>query len=255
MRGQIENRFGFAGELYNPVSALVYLRARFYNPVIGRFLQEDNVYEDGLNLYVYWRNNPVRYVDPSGHGTESPADKDGGGKEDHSGNIEALKEIVDEVNAKGGATPNEAAILKEWADEYGVDYDSLGVKEQDPKKSSTSKDCTKAIPDLSNKAVKHPMNDHMPTRYAKQLKHISRESAEKYLSYKTFFNANWTDEQVRNALNYAYKEAVTNGVNDGKYTVNYLGEKVTVCLDNGIFKTGYGDHVYTYDELLKMGGQ
>ena len=252
---QVENRFGFAGELYDPISALVYLRARFYNPVIGRFLQEDNVYEDGLNLYVYCRNNPVRYVDPSGHGTESPADKNGGGKEDHSGDIEALKEIVDEVNQKGGATPDEAAILKEWAEQYGVDYDSLGVKEQDPKKSSTSKDCTKAIPDLSNKAVKHPMNDHMPTRYAKQLKHISRESAEKYLSYKTFFNANWTDEQVRNALNYAYKEAVTNGVNDGKYTVNYLGEKVTVCLDNGIFKTGYGDHVYTYDELLKMGGQ
>ena len=25
------------------------------------------------------------------------------------------------------------------------------------------------IPDLSNKAVKHPMNDHMPTRYAKQI--------------------------------------------------------------------------------------
>ena len=130
MRGQIENRFRFAGELYGPVSALVYLRARFYNPVIERFLQEDNVYEDGLNLYVYCRNNPVRYVDPSGHGTESPADKNGGGKEDHSGDIEALKEIVDEVNAKGGATPDEVAILKEWADRYGVDYDSLGVKEQ-----------------------------------------------------------------------------------------------------------------------------
>ena len=126
---QVENRFGFAGELYNPVSALIYLRARFYNPVIGRFLQEDNVYEDGLNLYVYCRNNPVRYVDPSGHGIESLADKDDSGKEDHSGDIEALKEIVDEINVKGGAKPDEAAILKEWADTWKDFLDPNNWKE------------------------------------------------------------------------------------------------------------------------------
>lgn len=81
---QVENRFGFTGELYDPVSALLYLRARFYNPVIGRFLQEDNYYGDGLNLYVYCRNHPVKYVDPSGHGTESPADKNQSGDNDTS---------------------------------------------------------------------------------------------------------------------------------------------------------------------------
>ena len=44
-----------------------YLRARYYNPVVGRFLQED-VYEgDGLNLYAYCGNNPVRYYDPGGY--------------------------------------------------------------------------------------------------------------------------------------------------------------------------------------------
>ena len=52
------------------------------------------------------------------------------------------------------------------------------------------------------------MNDHMPTRYAKQLQFMSKEAAEQYLSYKTFFNPNWTDEQVRAALNYGYKEAL-----------------------------------------------
>ena len=51
-----------------------------------------------------------------------------------------------------------------------------------------------SIPDLSNKALKHPMNDHMPTRYAKQLPFMSKEAIEQYLSYKTFFNQNWTDE-------------------------------------------------------------
>ncbi len=64
----VENRFGFAGEQYDPAANLYYLRARFYNPVIGRFIQEDTYYGDGLNLYTYCHNNPVGYVDPSGHG-------------------------------------------------------------------------------------------------------------------------------------------------------------------------------------------
>ena len=111
-----------------------------------------------------------------------------------------------------------------------------------------------SIPDLSNKAVKHPMNDHMPTRYAKQLQFMSEEAAEQYLRYKTFFNSNWTDEQVRAALNYGYKEALNNGVTTGKYLFKYLGENVTVYLEDCVFKTGYGDYVYTYDELLKLLG-
>ena len=49
------------------VTGQYYLRARFYNPVIARFLSEDTYYGDGLNLYAYCHNNPVRYVDPSGH--------------------------------------------------------------------------------------------------------------------------------------------------------------------------------------------
>ena len=100
-----------------------------------------------------------------------------------------------------------------------------------------------AISDLSNKAVKHPMNDHMPVRYAKQLQYMSKDAAKQYLSYKTFFNSNWTDEQVRAALNFGYKEALNSGVTTGKYSFKYLGENVTVCLEEGIFKTGYGDYV------------
>ena len=46
------------------------MRARFYNPVIGRFTQEDTYYGDGLNLYQYCQANPVGYVDPSGHNCE-----------------------------------------------------------------------------------------------------------------------------------------------------------------------------------------
>ncbi len=63
----IQNRFCYTGEQYDPITSQYYLRARFYNPVIGRFLNEDTYYGDGLNLYAYCHNNPVNFVDPSGH--------------------------------------------------------------------------------------------------------------------------------------------------------------------------------------------
>ena len=63
----VENRFKFNGQQYDPISQQYYLRARYYNPVIARFTQEDTYHGDGLNLYAYCRNNPVYYVDPSGH--------------------------------------------------------------------------------------------------------------------------------------------------------------------------------------------
>ncbi|MFQ7223847.1 MAG: RHS repeat-associated core domain-containing protein [Lachnospiraceae bacterium] len=67
---QVHNRFRYTGEQYDPITQQYYLRARYYNPVIGRFIQEDTYYGDGLNLYTYCQNNPVLYHDPTGHGTK-----------------------------------------------------------------------------------------------------------------------------------------------------------------------------------------
>ena len=63
----IKNRFKFNGQQLDPITQQYYLRARFYNPIIGRFTQEDTYRGDGLNLYAYCANNPIYYVDPSGH--------------------------------------------------------------------------------------------------------------------------------------------------------------------------------------------
>lgn len=52
-----------------------YLKARFYNPAVARFTQEDTYYGDGLNLYAYCHNNPVSYVDPTGHEAKVAAEK------------------------------------------------------------------------------------------------------------------------------------------------------------------------------------
>ena len=64
---EVENRFGYNGEIFDPIGGQYYLRVRYYNPVIGRFTQEDTYYGDGLNLYAYCRNLPIGYSDPSGH--------------------------------------------------------------------------------------------------------------------------------------------------------------------------------------------
>ncbi|MGG1638770.1 RHS repeat domain-containing protein [Paenibacillus sp. NRS-1760] len=68
----IPNSFKYAGEEFDNETGLYYLRARYYDPTMGRFLNEDTYEGDitnplTLNLYTYVVNNPLIYSDPSGH--------------------------------------------------------------------------------------------------------------------------------------------------------------------------------------------
>lgn len=67
----VDNPIKYAGEYYDDELDMIYLRARYYDPSIGRFTSLD--VEEGemsepldMNRYVYCRNNPIKYVDPSG---------------------------------------------------------------------------------------------------------------------------------------------------------------------------------------------
>ena len=63
---QVENRFRYTGEQFDTATGQIYLRTRYYDPKIGRFTQENPYRGDGLNLYTYVSNNPVKYIDPTG---------------------------------------------------------------------------------------------------------------------------------------------------------------------------------------------
>ncbi len=63
----IANPYMFTGRRFDIETGLYYYRARYYNPHIGRFMQTDPVgYGDGINWYLYCRNNPLAFTDPSG---------------------------------------------------------------------------------------------------------------------------------------------------------------------------------------------
>jgi RHS repeat-associated protein len=65
--GTLVNAYSYTGREFDAESGLYYYRARYYDPTIGRFIQEDPVgFEGGLNFYAYVANNPVNYVDPQG---------------------------------------------------------------------------------------------------------------------------------------------------------------------------------------------
>ena len=74
------NNYRYTGEQWDPDLGMYYLRARYYNPQIGRFWTMDSYegsIEDPLSLhrYLYCHANPVNGIDPSGYGVEYDAGK------------------------------------------------------------------------------------------------------------------------------------------------------------------------------------
>ncbi len=67
------NPFRYKGYYYDIETGLYWVSTRYYSPELCRWLTPDSIeYLDpesinGLNLYCYCNNNPIMYVDPSGH--------------------------------------------------------------------------------------------------------------------------------------------------------------------------------------------
>ena len=62
----------FTGQVKDDDTGLYYYNARYYDPLLGRFIQADTTIPDlgnpqSYNRYSYCLNNPLKYMDPSGH--------------------------------------------------------------------------------------------------------------------------------------------------------------------------------------------
>ncbi|GEM_PF-4715606 len=70
--GQSKTDFGFTGQRNEASFGLMDYNARYYSPVLGRFISADSVVPEpggsqGFNRYSYVGNNPINHTDSSGH--------------------------------------------------------------------------------------------------------------------------------------------------------------------------------------------
>jgi len=74
------NPFRYRGYYYDTETELYYLITRYYDPVVGRFLNADaivgaNCSFVGYNLFAYCDNNPIMYIDQLGLAEEAVLEK------------------------------------------------------------------------------------------------------------------------------------------------------------------------------------
>jgi RHS repeat-associated protein len=137
------NPFRYSGELWDSETNLQYLRSRWYDPSLGRFISEDT-YEGesrnplSLNLYTYVENNPLKYVDPSGR---VPVVEMGEGGSDRAYAENPIETTYQMFNAMGYKLSfddkviiysyfnNLGSLLEDWA------MDELGAKGKTKKKN------------------------------------------------------------------------------------------------------------------------
>ena len=101
----------YAGYQYDAETGLYYLNARYYDSKIARFLTEDTYTGDpndplSLNLYSYCYNNPIIYIDPTGH-VVTQWDRDHMSADD----IAMLEQITNDWNSANKAGDTDAKDL------------------------------------------------------------------------------------------------------------------------------------------------
>lgn len=112
----VSQPFTFVGQygVMTEPNGLYYMRARYYDPDVGRFISEDPIgFEGGdVNLFAYVLNNPLNFIDPEGTMGPAPflaiAAVKGGGAAIATGGFLAAKAIANVIS--GGEVNKNADI-------------------------------------------------------------------------------------------------------------------------------------------------
>lgn len=104
LNGALAENPKYTGQTHDIDTDLYYYNARYYDPTLGRFLQADSVIPSvfqpqTINPYSYVINNPLKYIDPSGHETMEVAVH--ASRELHEAWQNELEERRDRVNNFG----------------------------------------------------------------------------------------------------------------------------------------------------------
>lgn len=99
--GTLANSFRYTARESDSETSLYYYRARYYDTGAGRFLSEDPIrWADGASFYIYARNLPTFFRDPSGRIAIAPGFPD----DCVSALLNALNVIKDRIKTRPGCT-------------------------------------------------------------------------------------------------------------------------------------------------------
>jgi len=112
------NQRGFTGHMRDRATGLTYMQARYYDPVVGRFLSNDPVGfaqggVDYFNRYSYTANDPINAIDPDGRDIERIISDEGDDV------AEAARRAANEVSESGTDTAELQRTIRDSV--YGAD--------------------------------------------------------------------------------------------------------------------------------------
>jgi RHS repeat-associated protein len=124
--GAAQTSYGFAGEYTSAAAGLIYLRARQYDPSMGRFTSRDTWGGDynrplSLNRWNYVQSNPIVYRDPSGQWCVAGFDW-GPGRECTNDEKERWAEFYSKAAGIWNEVSNDAKKTQGFATGFFIEY-------------------------------------------------------------------------------------------------------------------------------------